>query len=498
VIKTLRRLGAPLAAILIAATTAFPAQVRSFRSPSGRLEIDPGKPAPTGFAWGYAELDQSGPCLTAEERAAVWKELQENRAELRAAGKLSPPDAKATVTLEWPLRPMPSRGFKDEDYYAISVFLDQDPTAGIQDYNCGARTYDGHRGVDIFPWPFWWHKTYNKHIQVVAAADGVIIQKTRFQPDTSCVNGAGTWNAVYLEHFDGSITWSGHLQKTGLTSLGVGDTVYVGEKLGWVGSSGNSNGPHLHLETYDPAGNLVDPYTGSCNSLNASSWWTTQRPYYDSAVNAVMTHSAPPVFPPCPQEEIINEATEFPATNPTVWTAVYYRDQLDTQTSDHRILQPDGSVWASWSHTPSTPHSTNSYWIWSFNLGAAPQQGVWTFEVTFLGQTFTQLFGVGTNAVDAPLVAAADGVELMNRPNPLSRGTEILFRLPDPGNVRVSIHDVNGRLVRTVLDQPRPAGSGSVRWDGLSAAGTPVPSGVYFYRLESDGLTRTRKMTVVR
>ncbi|HMB71448.1 MAG TPA: peptidoglycan DD-metalloendopeptidase family protein [bacterium] len=496
--QTLRRLTAPLAAILIAATAASGYELLSFEGSDGRTSLASGMPAPTGFGWGYVDTDRSTPCLTAAERADIWKELEKSRTALRAAGRLSAPDPKATVLFEWPLKPFPNRGFKDEGYHGISNYVDQDTTAGIQDYNCGTRSYDGHRGTDYFLWPFTWLKKSSQHVQVVAPADGVIILKTGFNPDTSCVWAGQPWNAVYLEHFDGSITWSGHLRKGGLTPRAVGDTVYTGEKLGWVGSSGNSDGPHLHLEVYDPGGNLIDPYTGACNSLNGSSWWASERPYYDSGINAVMTHSAPPVFPPCPQDEITNEAFEFPATNPSVRMAVYYRDQLDTQTSDYRVLQPDGTVWTSWSHSSSQPHYSASFFNWVWNLGSSPQQGVWTFEVTYLGETYTQLFGVGTNAVDAPLVAAGESFELLNRPNPLTRDTEILFRLPDPGNVRVSIHDVSGRLVRRVLDERRPAGAGSVRWNGLGAAGSPVAAGVYFYRLETDGISRTRKMAVVR
>jgi murein DD-endopeptidase MepM/ murein hydrolase activator NlpD len=492
-------IAAALAVILLLPITTSAYEVRTFREPVRDITLAPESVAPIGFQWGYVKVGAPEPCLTPEQRTRIRKQLEQSRAQLRAAGKLSAPDRSAAVTFRWPLEGMASMGFHDEGYHGISNFVDQDPTTGLLDYQCGQRTYDGHQGTDFFLWPFAWYKKNHRHVRVVAPADGVVLFKRGLQPDTSCVNdGFSSWNAVYLEHADGSVTWSGHLRKGGITLAAVGDTVHAGERLGWVGSSGSSTGPHLHLEVYDPDGNLVDPYAGSCNSLNANTWWTQQQPYYDSGINAVMTHSAAPVFPPCPQEEILNEQTEFPAVHPMVWTAAYYRDQLDTQTSTYTIRRPDGTVYTSWNHTPSgAPHYAAAEWLWVHDLGASPPIGVWTFEVTYLGQTYTQPFGVGTSAVDAPL-AAASTVSLANRPNPVRRATDIVFRLPAAGRARLAIYDVGGRRVRTVLDAVRPSGPGAVTWDGRDEDGSTVPAGVYFYRLESGATARTQKMTVVR
>ena len=61
--------------------------------------------------------------------------------------------------------------------------------------------------------------------------------------DESCGANGRPWNAVYIEHFDGSVAWYGHLKKDSLTSKGIGDLVLAGEYLGIVGSSGSSTGP---------------------------------------------------------------------------------------------------------------------------------------------------------------------------------------------------------------------------------------------------------------
>lgn len=135
-----------------------------------------------------------------------------------------------------------------------------------------------------------------------------------------------------------------------LTAKQVGDAVVEGEFLGVVGSSGNSTGPHLHLETYDSLGNLIEPLAGACHSLNADTWWQSQRVYYDSGVNRVTTGDAVPAVPSCPDDESPNFRATFPVGAQSYF-ATYYRDQLDTQQSLYTIYRPDGAIGSYYSHS---------------------------------------------------------------------------------------------------------------------------------------------------
>jgi hypothetical protein len=97
------------------------------------------------------------------------------------------------------------------------------------------------------------------------------------------------------------------------------------------------------------------------------------------------------------------------------------------------------------------------------------------------------------------VTATQSGVHLQpNVPNPFSPATMIRFHLPEPGEVLLRIHDPRGRLVRTLLQSPRPAGTHGVKWDGTNQAGAPVAGGVYFYKLILNGETQTRRMVLVR
>jgi hypothetical protein len=84
-----------------------------------------------------------------------------------------------------------------------------------------------------------------------------------------------------------------------------------------------------------------------------------------------------------------------------------------------------------------------------------------------------------------------------NRPNPLSRGTAISFRLPSPGDVSLEIFDVAGKKVRTLVHGVLDAGSHTVDWNGRDAAGQRVPAGFYLYVVKSGDVTEARKMLLV-
>lgn len=80
-----------------------------------------------------------------------------------------------------------------------------------------------------------------------------------------------------------------------------------------------------------------------------------------------------------------------------------------------------------------------------------------------------------------------------NYPNPFNPATYIRYALPHPAEVKIAVYDVQGQLVRTLLNGPQPAGHHAV---GFDAAG--LASGVYFYRVNSAGLEITRKMLLLK
>jgi hypothetical protein len=85
-----------------------------------------------------------------------------------------------------------------------------------------------------------------------------------------------------------------------------------------------------------------------------------------------------------------------------------------------------------------------------------------------------------------------------NQPNPFNPTTKITFSLPEAMNAHLTIFDVEGRLVKTLVDQPLASGFKEYVWDATDHDGTPVSSGMYFYRLDTNKGTLTKKMLLLR
>jgi hypothetical protein len=85
-----------------------------------------------------------------------------------------------------------------------------------------------------------------------------------------------------------------------------------------------------------------------------------------------------------------------------------------------------------------------------------------------------------------------------NHPNPFNPQTTIRFSIVDPQHVELSVYDVRGSKVRTLVSQQLPAGVYSEIWDGRDEFGGRAASGVYFYQLTYGDQQQTAKMLLVK
>ena len=100
-----------------------------------------------------------------------------------------------------------------------------------------------------------------------------------------------------------------------------------------------------------------------------------------------------------------------------------------------------------------------------------------------------------TGAHDVPTAYALRA----NVPNPFNPSTTIAFDLPTPSSVTLRVHDLTGRVVRTLLDGASYGpGRHAVVWDGEGDAGRGVAAGLYLYRIETAAGSAARRMLLVR
>jgi len=85
-----------------------------------------------------------------------------------------------------------------------------------------------------------------------------------------------------------------------------------------------------------------------------------------------------------------------------------------------------------------------------------------------------------------------------NYPNPFNPVTSIGYDLPRDTNVKITVFDMMGRLVNTLIDGQKTAGHGVTRWDGTNNKGQAVGTGSYIYIMESGQVKRTKKMILIK
>jgi hypothetical protein len=107
----------------------------------------------------------------------------------------------------------------------------------------------------------------------------------------------------------------------------------------------------------------------------------------------------------------------------------------------------------------------------------------------------------GPQSNDSTLSMPVDYALHQNTPNPFQSITHIPYEVPFKGNdqwISIKIYDVNGRFVKTLVNQKHNAGYYSIIWDGCDSHDIEVSRGVYFIRFESEAYKATRKLLLVR
>jgi len=112
------------------------------------------------------------------------------------------------------------------------------------------------------------------------------------------------------------------------------------------------------------------------------------------------------------------------------------------------------------------------------------------------GYSLPTFFSTATGVDDGP--ARYVFALHQNVPNPFNPSTRISYDLPARSPVTLRVYDVDGRLVRKMVDAVQGPGAFSADWNGQNDQGHPLASGVYFYRLDAGPRVETRKMVFLK
>jgi len=85
-----------------------------------------------------------------------------------------------------------------------------------------------------------------------------------------------------------------------------------------------------------------------------------------------------------------------------------------------------------------------------------------------------------------------------NYPNPFNPVTSLRYDLPEDGLVNITIYDMMGRIVKTLVSSSQTAGYKTIKWNATNNRSEPVSAGLYLYTIQAGEFRQTRKMVLLK
>ena len=143
-------------------------------------------------------------------------------------------------------------------------------------------------------------------------------------------------------------------------------------------------------------------------------------------------------------------------------------------------------------------HAPIAQWSWLGGLrGSAATSGGGPRDNT-RGGLFNFLVNFDHAAVGVTPTDGAPRLAMSIAPNPARGPSELFFTAPAAGHATLALYDVQGRMVRTLLNGRVERGAHRLRWDGRDASGAPAQAGVYFARFQLEHRELRSRLVVMR
>lgn len=177
-----------------------------------------------------------------------------------------------------------------------------------------------------------------------------------------------------------------------------------------------------------------------------------------------------------------------------------WRAEVDGCVRNLRIALPptgvDSVAWQLIAQDSNNVTLRKAYWNYLLAIREA-SRGLHNpfFEVQFLLASKNAIVGINQTSTEVPETFTMS----QNYPNPFNPTTKVDFAIPKTSSVTLVIYDISGREIKSLIrNQTMLAGKYTVDWNSTDNSGTGVSSGVYFYRIISDGQVITKKMMLVK
>lgn len=148
-------------------------------------------------------------------------------------------------------------------------------------------------------------------------------------------------------------------------------------------------------------------------------------------------------------------------------------------------------------------HDGWQYSIWVTGLESDKINGAGDDYIFAVDGMYPVWFAIGERPVDVEgqdeqETIPYDLVLKQNYPNPFNAETVIEYELPSATRIKVSVYNILGRRVTTLIDQVQKAGCHKISWDGTNKRGASVSSGIYFYEIQAGELSQCKKMVLIK
>ena len=107
---------------------------------------------------------------------------------------------------------------------------------------------------------------------------------------------------------------------------------------------------------------------------------------------------------------------------------------------------------------------------------------------------FDEVVGVEPISLKIPLEYSL----FSNYPNPFNPITSLHYDLPEDGLVNITVYDMMGRIVKTLVNSSQTAGYKSIKWNATNDRNEPVSAGLYLYTIQAGEFRQTKKMVLLK